>query len=219
MGSRIEQRGDYREVPVAKVKPNGWNYNVQNEATFTKLDRSMKKFGFIEPVIVRQVKGGFEIINGEHRWRAAKTDGLETLRVIDVGKMSDEDAKQLCVIFNELSGNPDEVRLAEVLRSINAKVPTDELLAVMPYSSSEMDMYLNAVDFSFDNLPTHSTKTPEEEAAERLAFKLGWEGDEATRMIERLAAIAEDPKEAVDIALSTHEAKQAAKKKRNGSKK
>lgn len=217
MEARVADRGEHKRVPIAKIRPNGFNYNVQNEKTFTRLMESMRKFGYIEPVIVRQVKGGYEIINGEHRWRAAQMARMDEVPVINLGKMKDDDAKQLCIILNELGGKPDEVQLAKLLRDINVTVPVDDLLSVMPYSNNELDMYLKAMDFSFDNLPAQSVKTEAEEKEDMLRLKLGWEGDEAEKLIARLARIDEDPKKAVERCVEAYEVR-ATKAKKGGKK-
>jgi hypothetical protein len=127
--------------------------------------------------------------------------------------MPDDKAKQLCIIFNELSGTPDEVRLSELLRDIHGTTSMDEMLETMPYSMNEMDMYINAMDFSFDNLPEHSNKTPEEEKADNdnPHLKLAWEGDEAKALSLKLTAIAADPKKAVELCVAHYEKAEAAR--------
>lgn len=197
----IEIKGKEERLPIDQVRPNPWNYNKQSDKEFTKLGNSMEKWGFIERPIVREVDGGYEIIAGEHRWHQCKQQGVDIFPAINLGKVSDKDAKQLCIILNELHGKPDEVRLSELLRDIHQDgVGVNELLETMPYGAQELNMYLEAMDFRFDNLPAGDGKT-DEEKAEELRLKLGWEGEEAKALIEKLAAIAHDPKKAVELAV------------------
>lgn len=166
--------GDLRVVPVDLIRPNPWNYNVQSDATFNKTVESIRKFGFVDPCTVRPIPnpdGGegevlYQIIDGEHRWKAAKMVGMKEITVIDLGAFDDEKAKQLTIILNDLGGSPDQVRLAELLRDINVTVPAEELALVMPFAEPELRMYLDVVDFSFESATTTDTRRPEEQKDE-----------------------------------------------------
>jgi len=159
-GAQAQILGDYKTVLLDTVKPNPWNYNTQDKATFTKLVESVRRNGFVQPPIVRTLNGGYEIINGEHRFHAAQSLGMTKMPVIDLGTVDDLKAKQLSIILNELSGNPDQVRLAELLRDIHTQVPMSDLTTVMPYTERELTMLTEAVDFSFDHLSTGDTRSP-----------------------------------------------------------
>lgn len=195
--------GESRVVPTTSVRPNPYNYNKMSDRRYRKLLASMRKFGFVEELHTRWIPDEevWEILGGEHRWLAARELEMEEIPIRDLGEMTDDAAKQLCIIFNELRGKPDEVRLATLLRDINVTVPTDDLMTVMPYSDGEMDMYLHAMDFSFDNLPTSSAKTSEEEKEDLLKLNLKWEGDAADRLMKQLARIHDDPRTAIEVAV------------------
>ena len=168
-GAQAELVGEARTVALSKIAPNKWNYNKQDEKTFNKLVESLRRFGFVSPVIVRQnpkKKGTYEVINGEHRFHAAKVLGLKDIPVVDLGKLDDSKAKQLSIILNELSGSPDQVRLAELLRDISDDVSMGDLQVVMPYTERELKMFVEAVDFSFDSLSGADPRSQDEQTAQ-----------------------------------------------------
>lgn len=70
------------QVEVARLRPNPWNTNSVGAQNFEKLKGSIEKLGFFKPILARELDGGqFEILGGEHRWRAAKgADKPDTLR-------------------------------------------------------------------------------------------------------------------------------------------
>ena len=81
-------------VGVGLLRPNPWNTNTVGAANFEKLKTSIDRLGFFKPVLVREVAGGFyEILGGEHRWRAAVEQGRETIAINSVGKIDDVLAK------------------------------------------------------------------------------------------------------------------------------
>lgn len=72
--------GGPAELPVEQIRPNPHQPRRQfNEASLAALADSMKAAGVIQPVVVRQVGDGYELIAGERRLRAAKRAGLATI--------------------------------------------------------------------------------------------------------------------------------------------
>lgn len=148
--------GTPKVLPVSDLVPNTWNYNVQGTTVFRKLVNAIKRHGFTKPVIVRALPDETkkrQIVDGEHRWRAAIALGMTRVPVVDLGLISDEHARELTIILNELAGEPNEARLGDLLRDINKSESTAELLDVMPFAEGELDAYLSTINFSFTSLP------------------------------------------------------------------
>lgn len=163
---QAELVGEHLIVPIDEVHPNPWNYNRQAEKMFGKLTESMRKFGFVEPLVTRnRPAGGYEIINGEHRWQAAKVLQMSTVSIFNLGNVEEAKAKQLCIVLNELGGTPDLLRLSDLLRDINTSVVYDDLAAVMPFQPEELKTMLELQTFSYDGLASEDPR-PAGQAAE-----------------------------------------------------
>jgi len=97
----VAERGEtIRQVAREEIGPSP----LQPRKTFRpeelqELVASIKEKGVIQPLIVRKVKGKYELIAGERRWRAAGEAGLKTLPVI-VREASDRDVLELALIEN-----------------------------------------------------------------------------------------------------------------------
>ena len=64
------------------------------------LTDSIKQHGILEPLLVRPLKqGGYELVAGERRYRAAKASGLDNVPVT-VRELSDQEAVQLALVEN-----------------------------------------------------------------------------------------------------------------------
>lgn len=100
---------------------------------------SIRKFGFVDPVIVRERDSWYEIVDGEHRWRAAKELGYTEIPIYSIGDVSDADAKQLTIVLNETRGRSDSKRLGAVLKDLLESVPKTDLLDLLPYSPPVFD--------------------------------------------------------------------------------
>ena len=73
---------DSHELPIAAISPNpDQPRTVMSEEALAELSDSIAKVGVIQPIIVRPLAEGYQIIAGERRWRAAKAAGLETVPV------------------------------------------------------------------------------------------------------------------------------------------
>jgi ParB family chromosome partitioning protein len=71
------------DLPIDSIRPNPHQPRREfNEASIAELALSLKSTGLIQPIIVRQTDGGYELIAGERRLRAAKQAGLTTLPAI-----------------------------------------------------------------------------------------------------------------------------------------
>jgi len=130
--------GKYELVNVADLAPNTWNPNRQSEYIFEHELASIRAFGFTVPVIIREVEGHKEIIDGEHRWRAAQQLNMEKIPAFNLGTVSRETAMQMTVAFNEIKGKPDAYRLGEMLAELTASLGVDAIVQVWPYTPAEI---------------------------------------------------------------------------------
>ena len=70
-----------------------------DEAAMEELMASIKQHGILQPLLVRPVGEGYELVAGERRYRAAKAAGLLEVPVI-IGRLSDSEALQLSLLEN-----------------------------------------------------------------------------------------------------------------------
>jgi ParB family chromosome partitioning protein len=96
--------GDVRELAelaVADMHPNPRQPRRHFEAeAVSGLAESIREQGLIQPVVVRpRDAGGYELIAGERRWRAAREAGIESLPAV-IRTAGDRDALLLAVVEN-----------------------------------------------------------------------------------------------------------------------
>ncbi|NEP76636.1 ParB/RepB/Spo0J family partition protein, partial [Okeania sp. SIO2G5] len=71
-----------------------------DKAALEKLDNSIKKYGIIEPLVVRPLENGsYELVVGERRLRAAILTGLQAVPV-SIKELTDEEAHEFALIEN-----------------------------------------------------------------------------------------------------------------------
>jgi len=87
-------------VDTAQIRPGRYQPRTRmDEAALAELAHSIRTQGLLQPVVVRPVDGGYELIAGERRWRAAQMAGLKQLPAI-VREVPDESAMVMALIEN-----------------------------------------------------------------------------------------------------------------------
>ena len=138
-----------RVVKLADVRPNGWNYRQMTPDMFEKTVRSFLLYGYLSPVVVRAVAGGFEIVDGEHRWRAAQDprvaiDEIDVIECLDAATrmpISDRVAKKLMISLNETHGSARYDLLGAMLADM-AIDGAGDLIEDLPMPEREIDALL-----------------------------------------------------------------------------
>jgi len=71
-----ESNGQLRELPVAQLQPNPFQPRREFDQTaLEELASSIAASGLLQPVVVREVDGRYQLIAGERRWRAVQRLG------------------------------------------------------------------------------------------------------------------------------------------------
>jgi ParB family chromosome partitioning protein len=90
-------------VDIDKLLPNEQQPRRRmHEGKLEELARSIAANGVIQPILVRRVDEGYQIIAGERRWRAAQRAGLRAVPVLarDVPDGADQNLLELALIEN-----------------------------------------------------------------------------------------------------------------------
>lgn len=74
----------YLDIPIDEIRRNPRNpRTVFDEDALVELTHSIREFGLLQPIVVRDAPGGgFELVMGERRWQAAQRAGHTTIPAI-----------------------------------------------------------------------------------------------------------------------------------------
>lgn len=90
----------YREVELSEITPNrNQPRDHFDEETLGSLAASIQEVGVIQPVILREIEGGYELVAGERRWRAAARVGLRTIPAL-VRTADDQASLETAIVEN-----------------------------------------------------------------------------------------------------------------------
>lgn len=90
-----------QEVKVREIRANRYQPRTDfDEAAMEELADSIKAYGVLQPLIVRKLPdGGYELVAGERRLRAAKQAGLDDVPVL-VREYNDKEISEIALIEN-----------------------------------------------------------------------------------------------------------------------
>ncbi len=141
------------EVNIGRVQPNSWNFNEMTIDEMRAVTESIKKYGRIYPCIVRERDdGAFEIIDGEHRFLSQLHLNYTTIKIKNLGEVSDIVAQELMLILNETRGEPNLKRLGTLVSEMVDREGSDAVIKKLPYDPAQLRDLLAIKEMDFEGL-------------------------------------------------------------------
>ena len=97
-GEFLSARVQY--IPLAQLRPNPQQPRRRfDEEGLRELAASIRAYGILQPLTVRRAEGGYQLIAGERRMRAAAMAGLREVPCL-IARVDEQDAGMLALIEN-----------------------------------------------------------------------------------------------------------------------
>jgi len=133
-----------------QLQPNPWNTNIVSPDNEAKIDASLRRHGFIKPIIVRSLHDGtLQILGGAHRRDAAIRIGLHEVPIFNLGYIDDQKAKEIGLIDNARYGADDTLGLAALLEELGTP---EDLSTFLPYSDTDFASIFSSATIALDEL-------------------------------------------------------------------
>lgn len=103
---------------IEEVRPNPFQPRKKvKDASIEQLAESIKEKGIIQPLLVRKVEDGYELIAGERRWRAAQKAGMTEVPIL-IREADPSSRLELALIENIQRENLNPVEEAEAYQRL-----------------------------------------------------------------------------------------------------
>lgn len=216
LGEDIDK--NIQEIPVNQIDANpNQPRKAFNEETLKKLEQSIKKYGVVQPVIVRKKdNGNYELIAGERRLRAAKNAQLEKIPVV-IKEYDNRESAEIALIENLQREDLNPIEEGKAYESIIKKydLTQEEMSQIAGKSRSYITNTLRLLTFpdAIQKLlqskklttgqarPLLALKTVAEQL--KLAKKIVEEGLSA-RQVEKILGEKTIPKPKKEVQISTY---------------
>jgi ParB family chromosome partitioning protein len=172
-------------VSIGRISPNPWQPRIEFDLEeLTDLSNSIKEHGLIEPIIVRRVGDGFELIAGERRLEAHKILGKESIKAV-VRDIDDEKSRLLALIENIDRVNLDPIEIGLFIKKLIDDTGTraKDVSVILKKSEATISRYVGltqlhedaislAIECKYKNLKALNalTKVAKEKQVEALKY-------------------------------------------------
>ena len=137
---RSKNVGGIINIGVEKIVPNPFQPRIRfNEIELDELADSIRQHGVMQPIVVRQNSGGYELIAGERRWRASQRAGLTDLPAI-VRDLDDQQVAALALIENIQREQLSAIEQARALARMRDQFSMDQTALAAMISSSRSNV-------------------------------------------------------------------------------
>lgn len=153
------------QVPLNQLRPDPANPRRISDEELDSLERSIREFGFVQPILARHEDG--IVIGGHQRLVAARRLGLATVPVTWLD-LTVEQARLLNLALNKISGSWDDQLLARLLADLQSNADVD--LSLSGFGEDEIHDLLRSLetrekkerveDFDLDSALEDATRTP-----------------------------------------------------------
>ena len=140
------------EVDIKQLRANPYQPRTTfNDESIRELAESIRQHGVIQPIIVRTVLKGYEIIAGERRFRASQLCGLKTIPAV-VRSFTDQQVMEIALIENLQREDLNAIELAVAYQAIMDKfdLTQEELSLKVGKSRSHIANFLRILTLPHD---------------------------------------------------------------------
>lgn len=120
-------------VSINKVKPNSWNPKDKDTSQYKQIERGIAELGQMTPIVVREVKGGYEIIDGEQKYRSCLANGIKKVIIYNEGKVEDVRAMELTIWYEQHA----ELN-KEMLANLVVEAVDEGYVQKLPYTAEDI---------------------------------------------------------------------------------
>ena len=115
------RRDSVREVEIARIRPNPAQPRQHfDEDSLAELAESIRQHGVLQPILLRPVGDGYELIAGERRWRAAQRAQLHSIPAL-IREHDDRTSAELALIENVQREDLNAIEEAEGYQALVAR--------------------------------------------------------------------------------------------------
>jgi ParB family chromosome partitioning protein len=185
-GEQLPQEEGVQRIPLSRIVSNTDQPRKHfDDTTIEELADSIRKNGLIQPIVVRRIDNGYEIVVGERRYRAAQRAGLEEIPAI-VKTLPDDKRFDIALIENLQREDLNPIEEAEAFRSILERdtITQEQLAARVGKSRSYIANMLRILDLP-EEIKDHVSRGTISVGQAKAILSLP-DDEERRRIVERI---------------------------------
>ena len=99
-GNNNDDKSVVMNIPTTQIIPNKFQpRRVFEKEALTELAESIAQYGILQPIVVRRIPNGYEMVAGERRWRASQQAGMQEIAAT-IKEYTDGEMIEIALIEN-----------------------------------------------------------------------------------------------------------------------
>ena len=144
----MQQNNEIKQINITEIKPNRFQPRIKfDEKALQELANSIKKYGIIEPLILRKIPNGYEVIAGERRLKAASLVGLTQVPAI-IMEINDQASAELAIVENLQRQSLTPIEEAKAYQNLAGNSNTKEIANLMSKEEKEINNKMKLLQLS-----------------------------------------------------------------------
>ncbi|MFZ5968709.1 MAG: ParB/RepB/Spo0J family partition protein [Bacillota bacterium] len=146
------EKGEIFKAEINSIKPNRNQPRKEFDPDkIASLVESIKLHGIIQPIVVRPISNGYEIVAGERRWRASREAGLKEIPCI-VKELDDKQGMEIALIENLQREDLNAIEEAMAYKGLidNFQMTQEQISAAIGKSRSNIANTLRLLNLDGD---------------------------------------------------------------------
>ena len=144
----MQQSNEIKQINITEIKPNRFQPRIKfDEKALQELANSIKKYGIIEPLILRKIPNGYEVIAGERRLKAASLVGLTQVPAI-IMEINDQASAELAIVENLQRQSLTPIEEAKAYQNLAGNSNTKEIANLMSKEEKEINNKMKLLKLS-----------------------------------------------------------------------
>ena len=153
---------------IGSLEPNPYNPNRQSEDVFEMLCKSIQEDGFTQPILVH--KQTRQIIDGEHRWRAARHMGMSQIPTVMV-EMDPDQMRIATLRHNRARGEEEEDLVSDIFKQLEEMGSLDRAQEALQMDDMDIQKILGNIEEPEIEFPDPADEPEEETYHLNLTFR------------------------------------------------
>lgn len=116
--TEVKDREQVNVIAVKDIIPNKFQpRRIFDDEALVELSQSIKQYGILQPIVVRKILNGYELVAGERRWRASQHAGLASIPAV-IREYTDAEMTEIALIENLQRENLNAIEEAVAYRRL-----------------------------------------------------------------------------------------------------
>lgn len=144
----MPQSNEIKQINITEIKPNRFQPRIKfDEKALQELANSIKKYGIIEPLILRKTPSGYELISGERRLKAASLVGITQVPAI-IMEINDQESAELAIIENLQRQSLTPIEEAKAYQNLAENSNSEEIANLISKEEKEINNKMKLLKLS-----------------------------------------------------------------------